>query len=205
MKQASLFFLLAVLLFIGCKKDSQPPVAQEPPQLWPLKMGNRWIYTRTAYYEDGTVKNNFSDTLTVVGKTQKDNETYFQLLWSTRANEIPPLLRTEEAAVYAYSENSKKSLLLFKHPVAEGEVLYTETNGESIQKCIAAVALYPTDSRQTHKVIIRNWDKGTLTSYLLVDFKPGIGLSEQASYTLKASGTNFYKSFEAALRSYSFK
>lgn len=205
MKQASLFFLLAVLLFIGCKKDSQPPVVQEAPQLWPLKIGNFWIYNRTAYYEDGTVKSSFSDTLAVVDRTQKDNETYFQLLWSTRANEIPPLLRTEEAAVYAYSENSKKSLLLFKHPVAEGEVLYTETHGESIQKCIAAVALYPTDSRQVHKVIIRNWDKGTLTSYLLVDFKPGIGLSEQVSYTLKASGTNFYKSFEATLTAFSFK
>lgn len=205
MKQAFFFFLLAVLLFTGCQKNSQPPVSQEPPQLWPLKIGNSWVYNRIAYFEDGTVKSSFSDTLAVVDKTQKDNLTYFQLLWSTRANEIPPLLRTEESAVYAYSENSQKSLLLFKHPVAEGEVLYTETYGEIIQKCIAAVALYPADSRQEHKVIIRNWEKGTLTSYLLVDFKPGIGLSEQVSYTLKASGTDFYKSFEATLTSYSFK
>lgn len=204
MKPSFPFFLLFLGLFSACRKT--PAVTTpETPQLWPLKAGSLWVYSRNSYYEDGTLKSSLTDTLAVVGTAQRNNVLYAQLYWNHQIDEVPPLIRSAEAAVYAYSNHSRQELLLFKRPVAESEVLFTESDSSRRQDCISLVGLYPNDNRQLHRVAIRNWEKDSMTSYVQLEFKPGVGLSSQSSFKRKASGRDFYKLFEATLTSYQIK
>ncbi|WP_121356406.1 hypothetical protein [Flavisolibacter nicotianae] len=206
MKKTYFFVLLATFVICACQKEAgKPPAEPEPPrQVWPLAMGNMWIYNRSAYFEDGTLKSSFADTLIVTTTLRKEKKLYYQLSWRNSTTETFPFLRSEESAVYAYSDSSDHELAIFRQPTQEGEVLFSETFGDQKQECIASAAALSLDTAQTNHVTINNWEKGVMTSYLELDLKPGIGLSRQVSYKRKASGQNFYRSFEATLSSYRF-
>ena len=85
-KEKLLFGLIALALFVtlisSCKKDDNP-VGANPPigdsYIWPLKLGNVWIYKITEYDTAGIIIQARFDTTKILRDTTISNEKWYQL------------------------------------------------------------------------------------------------------------------------------
>jgi hypothetical protein len=71
--------LCAVSLLPSCKSGTSPSASNTSIQdIFPLKVGNSWVYAVTEYSSDGTVKGTFPDTIRIVGSTTSQGAPAFE-------------------------------------------------------------------------------------------------------------------------------
>src|SRR5437588_10071638 len=72
--------LLIIFLFSACKSGGgSGPVSGSIQNLFPLAIGNQWVYGVTEYRSDGTAKGTEYDTVRIVGSTTFQGNTAYQV------------------------------------------------------------------------------------------------------------------------------
>src|SRR3954447_21071180 len=74
MKNVIYFLLLATL--VSCKKNDDPPAACG---IFPLALGNSWVYTNTSYDSTGTVTGTKTSTVNLKTNSTYNGNVYFNI------------------------------------------------------------------------------------------------------------------------------
>jgi hypothetical protein len=195
-------FIIAAT-FNSCQKKDNTPPAPAVNQLMELKVGKNWSYANTEFNEDGTVKLTGNNKLVITDTVVKNNKTYFVLKDAAFLNDTLLLIRADEKAVFAYSEDNNIEFTYFKWPVTDGEILYSITNGPSKEEGIASTSTLIVNNMVGYKVTHNLYLNNQINKYSELYFRPTTGIGGTVDYRLKSASTDFYKSFESRLISFS--
>jgi hypothetical protein len=206
------FFLFALLFFFCSCKEGNVGIIKNNQSLFPLAVGNQWVYGVTEYRSDGSAKGTESDTVLIVGSTTYQGNTAYQM---TQKHADTVLLYNSGSNLYSV-ERGRVSLAL--HQMIAGEqfiILDTVING-FIEKEI----LIMKSSSETVSVLAGNFLScvhydmielsGTLASALDTSsvrkqwFAPGVGQVKEGDYGLDQNRKLFLVN-SVELQSYQLK
>ena len=172
-KKASFLLILYLFIFslINCSKDS-PTSSDESKEIWPLKVGNYWLYVISSNMDSIVEK------IEVIGTKMINNNEISQLkFYDYENNYIDTLLfKNENDGVYFYTEKGQK-YLVFKYPVKVGDKWFNVFEAGQIE-CISTNTSIQTPAGKFSCVVYRFSGKEedqSLKAYTEVYMSPNVG------------------------------
>jgi hypothetical protein len=192
MKKILFILALFILALNGSQIDDKKPPKKD--EIWPLAVGNRWIYQNTEYDSIGNIKKITNDTISVISDSYVANEHLYQLIHNNNIKNDFMLLTNRQDGLWCIEPNEdiENLTLLFKYPVQVGDsfycsikadTLYVESINEKVKiksgnnyECIKY-------STKTRRVLI-GIDVDTKVRYItsVFYFCPNIGLIMELEY-----------------------
>ncbi|HYF02255.1 MAG TPA: hypothetical protein VEC36_02680 [Patescibacteria group bacterium] len=156
----NIFKRTALLIFImtglyGCTDTSSNP-SENTEEIWPLKVGNQWIYRIHIIDSIGAAERIVLDTTTVIDSKTIDNEIWYdiyqngivqlKIYFKNRPDGLWAIHKAESALVYKFP--AKVGDILFENEDEKLEVISTDTSITTPAGIFKCYAYKETDYRE---------------------------------------------------------
>lgn len=129
------YFIKVILLFSfllsmisGCSDESTSP-SENSGEIWPLKVGNQWIYKNHIIDSIGAPERVVLDTTTVIEMKVINNESWYKF-YQDGIVQFKTYFRNRPDGLWAI--NGDESALIYKYPAKVGDVIF-ENEDEKLE------------------------------------------------------------------------